>query len=33
MLNLASEGIFSIRYPDHELTALYRQIADRVVPA
>ncbi len=33
MMTLASEGIFAIRYPDHPLTALYRQIADRVMPA
>ena len=32
MMTLASEGIFAIRYPDHPLTALYRQIADRVMP-
>ena len=32
MMNLASEGIFSIRYPAHPLTDLYRQIADRVMP-
>ena len=33
MMTLASEGIFAIRYPDHPLTALYRQIADRVMSA
>lgn len=27
MMNLASAGIFSLRYPDHSLTTLYRQIA------
>lgn len=27
MMNLASGGIFALRYPDHPLTALYRQIA------
>ena len=27
MMNLASDGIFALRYPDHPLTALYRQIA------
>jgi septum site-determining protein MinD len=30
MMNLASEGIFAVRYPDHSLTALYRQIAGRL---
>jgi septum site-determining protein MinD len=32
MMNLASEGIFSVRFPDHPLTDLYRQIAARVLP-
>jgi septum site-determining protein MinD len=27
MMNLASAGIFVVRYPDHPLTALYRQVA------
>jgi septum site-determining protein MinD len=27
MLTLASEGIFSIHFPDHQLTTLFRQIA------
>ena len=27
MMNLASDGIFVVRYPDHPLTALYRQVA------
>lgn len=27
MMNLASGGIFSLRYPDHPLTTLYKQIA------
>lgn len=27
MMNLASAGIFALRYPDHPLTALYQQIA------
>jgi len=27
MMSLASAGIFSLRYPDHPLTALYKQIA------
>ena len=30
MMNLASEGIFVLRYPDHPLTRLYRQIAAAV---
>ena len=33
MMTLASEGIFSLRYPDHPMTALYRQVADRVLGA
>jgi septum site-determining protein MinD len=28
MLTLASEGIFSIQYPEHELTTLFKQIAE-----
>jgi MinD-like ATPase involved in chromosome partitioning or flagellar assembly len=31
MMNLASEGIFVLRYPDHPLTALYRQVASVLV--
>jgi hypothetical protein len=31
MMALASGGIFALRYPGHELTALYRQIADHVM--
>ena len=27
MMNLASEGIFVLRYPDHPMTALYKQVA------
>jgi len=27
MMNLASAGIFVVRYPDHPMTALYRQVA------
>jgi septum site-determining protein MinD len=27
MMNLASAGIFVLRYPDHPMTALYRQVA------
>ncbi len=30
MMNLASEGIFCLRYPDHPLTALFRQVAGRL---
>jgi septum site-determining protein MinD len=30
MMNLASSGIFAVRYPDHPLTAQYRDIAGRV---
>ena len=31
LMALASGGIFSLRYPDHPVTALYRQIADGVM--
>jgi septum site-determining protein MinD len=31
MMNLASEGLFVLRYPDHPMTALYRQVADDLV--
>lgn len=31
MMNLASEGIFVLRYPDHPITALYRQVAANLV--
>ena len=30
LMVLSSEGIFALRYPDHPLTALYRQVANRV---
>ena len=30
MMNLASEGIFALRYPNHPITALYRQIAAKL---
>jgi septum site-determining protein MinD len=30
MMSLASEGIFVARYPDHPLTALYRQIVAKL---
>jgi hypothetical protein len=26
-MTLSSEGIFALRYPDHPVTALYRQVA------
>lgn len=32
MMNLASEGIFSLRFPDHPMTGLYRQIAAKLDP-
>jgi len=31
MMNLASEGIFVLRYPDHSLSDLYRRVAARLV--
>jgi MinD-like ATPase involved in chromosome partitioning or flagellar assembly len=31
MMLLASSGIFALHYPDHPLTALYRQIADQLI--
>jgi septum site-determining protein MinD len=31
LMRLASEGIFVARYPDHELTALYGQIASSLI--
>jgi MinD-like ATPase involved in chromosome partitioning or flagellar assembly len=31
LMNLASEGIFVMRYPDHPITALYEQIAARLM--
>jgi septum site-determining protein MinD len=30
LMTLASSGIFSLRYPDHPVTRLYKQLADRV---
>jgi hypothetical protein len=30
-MRLASEGIFVARYPNHELTALYGQVASSLV--
>ena len=32
LMRLASEGVFVLRHPDDPLTALYRVVADRVVP-
>jgi MinD-like ATPase involved in chromosome partitioning or flagellar assembly len=31
MMNLASEGIFALRYPDHPITALYKQVAVKLM--
>lgn len=31
LMTLASAGIFSMRYPDHPLTKLYNQVADRLL--
>ena len=31
MMTLASGGIFALHYPDHALTAMYRQVAERLV--
>jgi MinD-like ATPase involved in chromosome partitioning or flagellar assembly len=31
LMALASAGIFALRYPDHPLTALYRQVAARLM--
>jgi MinD-like ATPase involved in chromosome partitioning or flagellar assembly len=33
LMMLASEGLFVLRYPDHPVTQLYRQVAQAVVPA
>jgi hypothetical protein len=30
-MNLASEGIFVMRYPDHPISALYRQVATKLI--
>jgi hypothetical protein len=30
MLALGSEGLFSIHYPDHQLTTLFKQIAAKL---
>jgi MinD-like ATPase involved in chromosome partitioning or flagellar assembly len=31
MMNLASAGIFALRFPDHPLTALYKEVAAKLV--
>jgi hypothetical protein len=31
MMNLASGGIFALRYPDHPMTTLYKQVAAELV--
>jgi len=31
MMALASAGIFALRYPDHEVTQLYRQVAEKLI--
>ena len=31
MMNLASTGIFALRYPDHELTRQFREVTARLV--
>ena len=30
MMTLASAGIFALRYPDHPMTALYKQVAAKL---
>jgi hypothetical protein len=30
-MTLASSGVFSMRYPDHPLAAIYRSLVDRVL--
>jgi MinD-like ATPase involved in chromosome partitioning or flagellar assembly len=30
-MNLASEGIFVLRYPDHPITTLYKKIAAKLM--
>jgi septum site-determining protein MinD len=32
MMHLASEGIFVLRYPDHRMTGLYREVAATLAP-
>lgn len=31
MMTLASAGVFALRYPDHEITRLYKQVAARLM--
>lgn len=31
MMALASAGVFATRYPDHQITALYKQVADKLM--
>jgi MinD-like ATPase involved in chromosome partitioning or flagellar assembly len=31
LMNLASEGIFAVRYPHHPVTQLYNQVAQRLM--
>lgn len=33
LMELASEGVFVLRHPDHPLSARYRELAARVIPA
>jgi MinD-like ATPase involved in chromosome partitioning or flagellar assembly len=33
LMGLASEGVFSLRYPEHPLSARYRHVADSLVEA
>ena len=33
LMELASEGIFVLRHPDHPMSDAYRRLADRVLPA
>jgi hypothetical protein len=32
-MRLASEGVFSLRYPDHPVTRLYRRVTAHVAAA
>ncbi len=32
LMSLASEGVFSLRFPDHPLTEAYRRLAEHVIP-
>jgi MinD-like ATPase involved in chromosome partitioning or flagellar assembly len=31
LMTLASAGIFSMRFPDHAMTKLYKKLADRIL--